>query len=120
MQQLLIDTMDLLDPENVRVAKSRRTRLMPIEYGPLPALSEYQRKLRVSGSSICVPLIQVGSIFEGLLENPHKLLVTTRSKMCSASAGWQPVSMSQHQHSSVTGMPVVCPAPLLRSGSSAV
>ncbi len=49
MQQLLIDTMDLLDPEHVRVAKSRRTRLMPIEYGPLPALSEYQRKLRVSG-----------------------------------------------------------------------
>ena len=48
LQQLLIDTIDLLDPEYVRVPKIRRTRLMPIEYGPLPQLSEYQRKLRVS------------------------------------------------------------------------
>lgn len=47
LQQILIDAQDLLDPTFVRVAKSRRTRLMPIEYGPLPALSEYQRKLRV-------------------------------------------------------------------------
>ena len=47
LQQLLIDAVDLLDPTYVRVPKPRRTRLMPIEYGPLPALSEYQRKLRV-------------------------------------------------------------------------
>lgn len=48
LQQILIDAQDLLDPTYVRVAKGRRTRLMPIEYGPLPALSEYQRKLRVT------------------------------------------------------------------------
>ena len=48
LQQMLIDAEDLLDPTYVRVPKARRTRLMPIEYGPLPALSEYQRKLRVS------------------------------------------------------------------------
>lgn len=48
LQQMLIDAQDLLDPTYVRVPKGRRTRLMPIEYGPLPALSEYQRKLRVS------------------------------------------------------------------------
>ena len=49
---MLIDAEDLLDPTYVRVPKARRTRLMPIEYGPLPALSEYQRKLRVS----CLPV----------------------------------------------------------------
>ena len=47
LQQMLVDAEDLLDPTYVRVPKARRTRLMPIEYGPLPALSEYQRKLRV-------------------------------------------------------------------------
>lgn len=52
LQQMLIDAEDLLDPTYVRVPKARRTRLMPIEYGPLPALSEYQRKLRVS----CLPV----------------------------------------------------------------
>lgn len=46
LQQMLVDAEDLLDPTYVRVPKARRTRLMPIEYGPLPALSEYQRKLR--------------------------------------------------------------------------
>ena len=57
LQQLLTDAMDLLDPTFVRVPKARRTRLMPVQYGPLPALSEYQRKLRVSGhpvtTSVC-------------------------------------------------------------------
>ena len=48
---MLIDAEDLLDPTYVRVPKARRTRLMPVEYGPLPALSEYQRKLRVSFAS---------------------------------------------------------------------
>lgn len=48
LQQLLTDAVDLLDPTYVRVPKARRTRLMPVHYGPLPALSEYQRKLRVS------------------------------------------------------------------------
>ena len=48
LQQLLTDAMDLVDPTYVRVPKARRTRLMPVQYGPLPALSEYQRKLRVS------------------------------------------------------------------------
>ena len=47
LQQLLTDAVDLLDPTYVRVPKARRTRLMPVQYGPLPALSEYQRKLRV-------------------------------------------------------------------------
>ena len=72
MQQLLIDTMDLLDPEHVRVAKSRRTRLMPIEYGPLPALSEYQRKLRVSGGCITLPHSPSGQRqWTGLSEYQH-------------------------------------------------
>ena len=48
LQQLLTDAVDLLDPTYVRVPRARRTRLMPVQYGPLPALSEYQRKLRVS------------------------------------------------------------------------
>ena len=83
MQQLLIDTMDLLDPEHVRVAKSRRTRLMPIEYGPLPALSEYQRKLRVSGGLSICPCPASGQHQEtGLSEYQHKLLVIAPSMIC--------------------------------------
>lgn len=55
LQQLLTDAVDLLDPTYVRVPKARRTRLMPVQYGPLPALSEYQRKLRVS----CHPVTSI-------------------------------------------------------------
>lgn len=57
LQQLLTDAVDLLDPTYVRVPKARRTRLMPVQYGPLPALSEYQRKLRVSCQSASVSLV---------------------------------------------------------------
>ena len=76
MQQLLIDTMDLLDPEHARVAKSRRTRLMPIEYGPLPALSEYQRKLRVRrGLNMCPNHPSGHHLWTVLSKHQRKLLV---------------------------------------------
>jgi hypothetical protein len=39
LQQMLVDAIDLLDPDYVRVPESRRLRLMPVTYGPLPNVS---------------------------------------------------------------------------------
>jgi hypothetical protein len=39
LQQLLVDAIDLLDPDYVRVPKCRRVRLMPEYYAPLPNVS---------------------------------------------------------------------------------
>ena len=39
LQQLLVDAIDLLDPDYVRVPKSRRVRLMPEAYATLPNVS---------------------------------------------------------------------------------
>ncbi|KAL6750959.1 hypothetical protein V8C86DRAFT_758259 [Haematococcus lacustris] len=45
LQQLLVDTIDLLDPNFVRVPANRRVRLAPVKYGPLPNFEEYRVKL---------------------------------------------------------------------------
>eukprot|EP00887_Chlorella_sp_A99_P002227 scaffold21.g2227.t1 len=46
LQQLLVELMDLLDPDTVRLPMERRVRLMPIAWEPLPRLSDYQRRLQ--------------------------------------------------------------------------
>lgn len=45
LQQLLVDTMDLLDPDYVRVPESRRIRLAPVLYAPLPNVEQYKATL---------------------------------------------------------------------------
>jgi hypothetical protein len=50
-QQLLVELMDLLDPDCVRLPLDRRRKLMPTNYGQLPNVFEYQRRLvEFSGS----------------------------------------------------------------------
>ncbi|KAI8101382.1 hypothetical protein M9435_001488 [Picochlorum sp. BPE23] len=50
-QQLLVELMDLLDPDCVRLPLDRRKKLMPTNYGQLPNVLEYQRRLiEFSGS----------------------------------------------------------------------
>ncbi|WPT11712.1 hypothetical protein PSENEW3n2_00005212 [Picochlorum sp. SENEW3] len=50
-QQLLVELMDLLDPDCVRLPLDRRRKLMPTNYGQLPNVLEYQRRLiEFSGS----------------------------------------------------------------------
>lgn len=46
LQQLLVELMDLLDPDCVRLPVDRRERLMPIKWGKLPRLSQYQKRLQ--------------------------------------------------------------------------
>jgi hypothetical protein len=46
LQQLLVELMDLLDPDCVRLPLDRRVRLMPINWGKLPRLSLYQKRLQ--------------------------------------------------------------------------
>ena len=41
LQQLLIETMDLMDPLYVRVPLSRRVRLSPVAHAPLPNVSQF-------------------------------------------------------------------------------
>lgn len=41
LQQLLVDTIDLLDPDYVRVPANRRIRLSPVAYAPLPNVEQY-------------------------------------------------------------------------------
>lgn len=45
LQQLLVDIMDLLDPDCVRLPMDRRKKLMPTNYGQLPRVREYQKRL---------------------------------------------------------------------------
>ena len=46
LQQLLVELMDVLDPDCVRLSLDRRQRLMPIRWGQLPGVSEYQKGLK--------------------------------------------------------------------------
>jgi hypothetical protein len=45
LQQLLVDAIDLLDPDYVRVPANRRIRLSPIAYAPLPNVQQYTAAL---------------------------------------------------------------------------
>lgn len=46
LQQLLVELIDLLDPDCIRITvNDRRKRLMPVEYAPLPNLKQYQKNL---------------------------------------------------------------------------
>jgi hypothetical protein len=46
LQQLLVELIDLLDPDCIRITQAdRRRRLMPVEYQPLPNIERYQRNL---------------------------------------------------------------------------
>ena len=45
MQQLLVDAIDLLDPDYVRVPANRRIRLSPVAYAPLPNVEQYTAAL---------------------------------------------------------------------------
>ena len=46
LQQLLVELIDLLDPDCIRITQAdRRKRLMPVEYQPLPNIERYQRNL---------------------------------------------------------------------------
>ncbi|KAA6415233.1 MAG: hypothetical protein FRX49_13671 [Trebouxia sp. A1-2] len=109
LQQMLIDAEDLLDPTYVRVPKARRTRLMPIEYGPLPALSEYQRKLRRLARSTTIGEYSrslndvskwsksVSSIDEAQLEAMRKHLGGQSTKTHSSRANGKAVHESRHE-----------------------
>ncbi len=61
LQQLLIELMDLLDPDCNRIPLSdRRRRLMPVSYGSLPNVKEYQKRLmELTAGSSFLPRIAV-------------------------------------------------------------
>jgi hypothetical protein len=52
LQQLLVDTVDLLDPDFVRVAPSRRLRLSPVRYAPLPNVDVFRLQLSALSTGI--------------------------------------------------------------------
>lgn len=47
-QQLLIDVMDLLDPDYVRVLAGRRVKLFPVAYDPLPKVCAHATGIRTA------------------------------------------------------------------------
>jgi hypothetical protein len=47
-----VDCIDLLDPDYVRVPASRRTRLAPVVYSPLPNVDSYKRTLSLLSHSM--------------------------------------------------------------------
>ncbi len=51
-QQLMVDCIDLLDPDNVRVPDARRVRLSPVKYSPLPGVAEYQATLSALSAAL--------------------------------------------------------------------
>jgi hypothetical protein len=52
LQQLMIDTVDLLDPDYVRVGNSRRVRLSPVRYAPLPNVDVFRLQLSALSTGI--------------------------------------------------------------------
>lgn len=51
LQQLLVELFDILDPDCVRLPASKRDRLLPVAWGPLPRLSLYQQRLQELSSA---------------------------------------------------------------------
>lgn len=51
LQQLLVELMDLLDPDCVRLPLDRRKKLMPTNWSRLPRVTEYQKRLLELSSS---------------------------------------------------------------------
>lgn len=47
LQQLLVELVDLLDPDCVRQPLARRVRLAPVAWAKLPGLTAYQQRLQV-------------------------------------------------------------------------
>lgn len=52
LQQLLVDAVDLLDPDFVRVPPSRRLRLSPVRYAPLPNIDVFRLQLSALSTGI--------------------------------------------------------------------
>jgi len=52
LQQLLVDAVDLLDPDFVRVPPSRRLRLSPVPYAPLPNVDVFRLQLSALSTGI--------------------------------------------------------------------
>lgn len=48
----MVDCIDLLDPDNVRVPDARRVRLSPVKYSPLPGVKEYQATLSALSAAL--------------------------------------------------------------------
>ena len=46
LQQVLVELMDILDPDCVRLSVDHRQRLMPTKWGSLPNVSAYQSRLQ--------------------------------------------------------------------------
>lgn len=69
LQQMLVEVMDLLDPDCVRLPMERRQRLMPINWGKLPRVAEYQQQLKDLSSASATNFANGGkqaSSLEGL------------------------------------------------------
>ncbi|GLI60565.1 hypothetical protein VaNZ11_002724 [Volvox africanus] len=63
LQQLLVDTIDLLDPFMVRTSEQHRWRLAPIPYAPLPNAESYKERLRVLESMADTAMPSMDSVF---------------------------------------------------------
>jgi hypothetical protein len=66
LQQLLVDAIDLLDPDYVRVPANRRIRLSPIAYAPLPNVQQYTAALTLLSGPL--DATRYGTNFSGLVE----------------------------------------------------
>lgn len=71
LQQLLIELMDLLDPDCNRIPLSdRRRRLMPVKYGSLPNVKEYQKRLlELTAGSSLLPRIPMSDDESSVIES---------------------------------------------------
>ncbi|GIM06558.1 hypothetical protein Vretimale_10852, partial [Volvox reticuliferus] len=63
LQQLLVDTIDLLDPFMVRTSEQHRWRLAPIPYAALPNAESYKERLRVLESLADTAMPSMDSMF---------------------------------------------------------
>lgn len=99
LQQLLVELMDVLDPDCVRLSISNRQRLMPTKWGPLPNVSSYQARLQELGRA--ADFGEHLSALEGLRDLAKGVIVEEEQPPASSLGGFvRNISNSNNNKSS--------------------
>eukprot|EP00879_Flechtneria_rotunda_P009843 GHRR01010295.1.p1 GENE.GHRR01010295.1~~GHRR01010295.1.p1 ORF type:complete len:468 (+),score=159.46 GHRR01010295.1:777-2180(+) len=128
LQQLLVDAIDLLDPDYVRVPANRRIRLAPVAYSPLPNVEQYKAALTLlSGPMDASRFTGVGVAGAGMdssdgehfqalqnLLHPERVVAAAkqlrRATAAANNGGRSPTSSAGSQEEETQGAAPIMPA----------
>jgi len=121
LQQLLVDGLDLLDPDYVRVPKNRRVRLMPESYAPLPNVESYKASLSVLSASLNAYADSPHfTALQDLMKPQGTQQRPTQARGSNGSPGGSPSSSFEDGNGSGQGQPILPKGLLPMFGMSGV